>query len=100
MRILLQLAVILAAIGAPPAFAADADGLALSQACTSCHGLEGKGDGAIPALAGQPRDKLVSLMTAFRDQPGDATIMNRLMRGYTDAEIAALADYFSNVSSK
>jgi cytochrome c553 len=40
----------------------------------------------------------VAQLKAFRSQVADATIMNRLARSYNDAEIDALADYFSSVS--
>jgi len=100
MQVLLRLAVVLAAIGAAPALAAEADGHSLSQACTSCHGVDGRSAGAIPALAGRPKDELVSLMLAFREEGSQATIMNRVVRGYSDDELTALADYFSSVSSK
>lgn len=89
---------LLMGLAVAPAFGAEPDGRSLSQACTSCHGLEGNSPGAIPALAGRPTDELSSLMLSFRDKPSDATIMNRLMKGYGDEEIAALAAYFNSVS--
>ena len=100
MQVLLRLTVLLAALGAVPAMAAGPDGEALSQACTSCHGIDGTSPGAMPALAGRPKDELISLMLAFREEGSEATIMNRIVRGYTNDELAALAAYFSNVDVK
>jgi len=94
---LLAAAMVLTA-GLSPVFAADPPtGEQLSNGCTACHGIEGRGGSAIPALAGKPADDLVAQLHAFRDQKGDATIMNRIARGFTDDEIQALATYFSSI---
>lgn len=77
-------------------------GWALSQACTSCHGIEGRGGGAIPALAGRPAPDLRALLQDLRrdDAAMDAgaTIMPRLLRGYDHAQLEALAAYFAQVA--
>jgi len=80
-----------AAVGAAP----DAEGLA--DAYTSCHGIGGHSQGYIPSLAGIERATLLRELQSYRAQTGPATttIMNRIARTYTDAELAALADYFS-----
>ncbi|MDB5586316.1 MAG: cytochrome c subunit of flavocytochrome c sulfide dehydrogenase [Devosia sp.] len=86
-------------LGALPASAQETSpGGQLAQACTSCHGLQGRSLGAVPSLAGRPAADLVALLKTFRDAPNEATIMNRITRGYTDDEIAALAAYFSAMS--
>lgn len=74
------------------------DGARLANACTSCHGLEGRSVGATPALAGQGEDELLAKLRAFKDGTAEGTIMPRLIRGYTDEELAALAAYFSSVT--
>lgn len=99
MRHLVLPMALLAGLAFSTAGVAAADGKALSQACTSCHGVGGISQGDIPSLGGRPADELAQLMTAFRDGKGDSTIMGRLMRGYSDDEIAALADYFSTAST-
>jgi len=71
----------------------------LAEACSSCHGIDGRSTGAIPPLAGQDRDTLIAKLTDFRDTENGQTIMTRLARGYSDAEIAALADYFSSLEA-
>jgi len=81
-----------------PGFAADnAEGARLANACTSCHGLDGRSVGAAPVLAGQGEEDLLVKLKAFKDGTAYATIMNRLARGYTDEELAALAAYFASV---
>jgi cytochrome c553 len=72
------------------------DGEALADACTSCHGIRGRSRGYIPPLEGARRADLMRQLLAFRAQSGQATIMNRIARAYTDAELEELADYFSS----
>jgi cytochrome c553 len=45
----------------------------------------------MPALAGQPAADLAAKLTAFRDGAEPSTIMQRLVKPLTDAEIAELA---------
>ena len=102
MYIRLVLWIVLAMALASPSLAiADeaVNGERLADACSSCHGLGGHGGGAIPAIAGRDPEDFVAQMLAFREQKAPATIMNRLARGYTDEEIAALADYFSGLET-
>jgi cytochrome c553 len=71
----------------------------LAGSCANCHGPNGVSPGDIPSIAGAPYDVLKAQLEAFRaGEPADATIMPRLMRAYSDAEIDALARWFSEVS--
>ncbi len=70
---------------------------AIALACASCHGPNGAGQGSIPPIAGHDRAAFVQSWAAFRANERPATIMNRIARGYTDAEVAELADYFSSL---
>jgi len=73
-----------------------AEAALLASSCFNCHGPEGAGEGAMPAIAGLPAEQLVAMLNAFKanEIPG-ATVMGRLARGYDDAEIAAIAAYFA-----
>lgn len=68
-----------------------------AQGCLGCHGPDGRGAGGAPGIAGRGREELVAAMAAFRANERPATIMNRIARGYTDAEVAAMADHFAAV---
>lgn len=72
----------------------------LAGTCFNCHGTEGRSPGAIPSIAGRPEAALRAQLLAFKSEspPAATTVMNRLAKGYTDAEIDALARYFSRVS--
>ncbi len=69
--------------------------LLTAQACLGCHGPGAIGQTPIAGLAGRPAADLVAAMTEFRANQRPGTIMGRIARGYTDAEIAALAAHFA-----
>lgn len=81
--------------------AAAADGAKLYASCAGCHGTGGAGVGqALPVLAGQPREALVASLRAFKDGSRPATIMQQIVKGYSDAEIEAIAAYLASKKSK
>ena len=68
----------------------------LAATCANCHGTDGRSvTKEVPALAGQPKDFLVSQMKAFQEGKRPATVMHQLAKGYTDAQIDLLAGYLS-----
>ena len=81
------------ALAVPTAAAAQAP--LAAQGCLGCHGANGAGAAAIPGLAGRTAAELSAAMRAFRANERPGTIMGRIARGYTDAEIAALAAHFA-----
>jgi sulfide dehydrogenase cytochrome subunit len=74
---------------------AENEGRYIAANCANCHGTTGKSAGAMPSLAGQPKAYLVEQMRAFRDGKRPATIMHQIAKGYTDAQIDAVAEHFS-----
>ena len=68
----------------------------LAAPCAICHGTEGRAvtKDVVP-LAGLPREHIASQMRAFRDGQRPATVMHQIAKGYTDAQIDALAAWFS-----
>ena len=78
------------------ALAQDANTLRLLAAnCANCHGTDGKSQGGVPTLAGQSKSKLSQDLQEFKAGKRPATIMHQIAKGYTDAEIDALAGYFA-----
>jgi cytochrome subunit of sulfide dehydrogenase len=65
--------------------------------CANCHGSEGRTveNSAVPPLAGLPRDYLIQQMQAYKDGSRKATVMHQISKGFSDAQIASFADYFS-----
>lgn len=90
---LLALLFVIASAGsAGPAHAQTPDARALAAGCASCH----QPDQAIPRpLAGQARDALVAKLRAFRDGTASGTVMPQLAKGYTPAQLEAVAAYFA-----
>jgi len=77
---------------AATAHVADEDVRALAAGCASCHRASER---IPPALAGQPREALVEKLRAFRDGTRDGTVMPQLARGYTPAQLDAVAAWFA-----
>ena len=82
---------------APAAFGQDSSARNLASGCAICHGTDGRAvtKDVIP-LAGLPSQHIASQMRAFRDGQRPATVMHQIAKGYTDAQIDALAAWFSS----
>jgi cytochrome c553 len=76
-------------------------GLVLAQqVCSNCHGVDGNPKSpAFPRLAGQQSVYLVNQLTNFRahqrSDPAGTEYMWGISHHLTDAQISAIADYFS-----
>ena len=82
---------------APMAFGQDSAARNLASGCAICHGTDGHAvTKEVIALAGLPREHIVTQMRAFRDGQRPATVMHQIAKGYTDAQIDALAAWFSS----
>jgi cytochrome c553 len=84
----------------PPVFAASnltPNGIrALAANCAACHGTNGNSvGGAIPGLAAMNKEYFLIQIKAFKEGKREATVMHQIAKGYSEAEIAALGDYFS-----
>jgi cytochrome subunit of sulfide dehydrogenase len=86
-----------------PAIVLAQDGRAardLAAACANCHGTNGASVQGMPYLAGQSRDYIVERMREFKTGKRPSTVMHQIARGYTDAQIEAMASYFSAQKGK
>jgi len=86
----------------PPGFAAsnltDKGVRDMAFNCAACHGTNGRPvppGSAVPELAGRPAAEIAQAMRQLKEGKRPATLMHQIAKGYSDAEIAALADYFS-----
>ena len=80
------------------ALAADidhAEPAVLAASCANCHGPGGASPGSIPSITNLDAAALAERLRDFRSGAIEGTVMNRIAKGYTDAEIDALAQYFS-----
>lgn len=89
---------------APPSFAApnltEKGVRALAASCAICHGTDGRAapGSIVPGLAGRSKQELTQILAQFRDGTRPATIMHQIVKGYGDAEVDAMANYFSRQS--
>jgi cytochrome subunit of sulfide dehydrogenase len=78
------------------ASAAGPNAAMLSNACAGCHGTHGGSAGmTMPSLAGQSKTAIVEAMKKFKNGERPSTVMGRLAKGYSDAEIDLMGDFFS-----
>ncbi len=82
---------------APGGALADTSGRNLALSCFSCHGPAGRSPDAIPAIHGKSRAFIAEQMLSFRDGKRKNTVMTRIAKGYSDAEIRALAGYLAGL---
>ena len=82
-----------------PASAQDpASGRSLAATCFTCHGTDGNSAGGVPpSLAGRASSELLQTMKDFQAGKRPASIMHQHARGYTDAQLQAIAAYFGSV---
>ena len=67
----------------------------LAATCANCHGTNGVSAGGNESLAGRPKEDIVKTMQDFKAGRKPATIMHQLSKGFSDAQIEAIAAYFS-----
>jgi cytochrome c553 len=71
---------------------------ALAATCFTCHGTDGRSvNGVPPSLAGQSSAYLLAQLKAFKEGKRSATIMHQQTQGYSDAQLAQIADYFAAI---
>ncbi len=76
---------------AAPAAAQNASAQLLTVSCSGCHGPGGRSPGAMPSIYGRTAPAIADALRDFRDGKRPSTVMVRFAKGYTDAEIEAVA---------
>jgi cytochrome subunit of sulfide dehydrogenase len=86
-------AVILASIASPASAAPAAP--AGASSCTGCHAANPGVDSPIPRLNGRGAAETAAQMREFKTGQRKGTVMERLAKGYSDAEIQAIAEWYA-----
>ncbi|CAK0764883.1 Cytochrome subunit of sulfide dehydrogenase [Gammaproteobacteria bacterium] len=74
-------------------------GAMLANNCTGCHGSDGVSNGpSIPSIGGLNEEYFVGIMNAYKDGTAYSTIMGRLVKGYSEDEIKAMANFYAKKS--
>lgn len=68
-------------------------GEALSASCSGCH--SGESDTAMGPLEGRSASALASAMNFYRTDADGTTVMHRIARGYSEADVEAISSYLS-----
>ncbi len=70
----------------------------ISLTCYACHGTNGASAGPIqPTIGGQQSKYMFDTLKRYQSGERPSTVMGRLMQGYSDDEIKAIADHFSKL---
>lgn len=70
------------------------------DACFTCHGMEGEGDGLAPRLAGQSAGYLLKQMEDYAARWRDHPEMTAIARRLGDGDRIVVADYYANLESR
>jgi sulfide dehydrogenase cytochrome subunit len=73
-------------------------GYALAAPCLACHGPLRSHPGT-PALHALSETQIIEALQAFRADHRPSSIMGRIARGYSDAEIALIARTWPKIAS-
>ena len=92
MRMKLVVATIASLLLATVAHAAEAP--AGASACSGCH-PGSAAENAPPRLIGMKAEDMKAAMQAFRSGSRSATVMDRIAKGFTETEVAAIANWYA-----
>ena len=71
-----------------------ADVALLAASCSGCHAKSLPNDD-FPQIYGRPASEIREAMLAYRSDEVSGTVMNRIAKGYSEAEIDAMAQYLA-----
>jgi len=66
-----------------------------AASCTGCHAAKAGVQSPVPPLAGRSAADTVAQMQAFRTGQRPATVMDRVAKGFSEAETQAIADWYA-----
>ena len=95
----LAIACAFTALGMQPVYAQDYKARSWAASCAACHGTNGRSESDVPSIAGRSKADLYAILKEFKeDKRKTATIMHQHAKGYTDAQLERIAEYFSQQS--
>lgn len=83
-----------ALMAAPSARAMDAISVA-ADSCAGCHGTDGRSLGTMPAFHEKKPAELKQILREYKSGKREATIMDRIVKGYSEAQLDAMVDYYT-----
>jgi len=67
-----------------------------AAACSGCHPSSPRVTSPVVRLAGRDRAEIIKAMQDFRSGARAGTVMDRIAKGFTDAEIQAIAAWYAS----
>lgn len=67
----------------------------MAASCAACHGTNGHSVGGAPMLAGLEKSYFIKQMQDMKSGTRPTTVMSKHAKGYSDAEVEQLANFFA-----
>lgn len=67
----------------------------MAAACAGCHGTGGHSKGLIPSFGGKDAAMITKLLLDYKTGAREATIMDRIVKGYSDDDLAKIAAFYA-----
>jgi len=77
------------------AVAQAADAPAGAASCSGCHAGNARVDTPVPPLAGRSASDIATAMAEYKSGTRKGTIMDRIAKGFSDAETQAIAAWYA-----
>ncbi len=85
---------------APAAVHAADDISVIVDACAGCHGTDARSPGEMPGFSDKTAEKIAKVMLEYKSGEKEATIMDRVVKGYSEAQLQAIAEEFAARNSR
>jgi cytochrome c553 len=69
----------------------------MASNCFACHGPQGRSRGTIPSLHNLTADYMTTTLKQFKSGERPSTVMGRHAKGYSDAQLAAIAKHIAGL---
>ena len=66
-----------------------------ASSCSGCHSTGASVQTPVPRLIGRPAAEIVAAMQGFRTGQRPGTVMDRIAKGFSEAETVALAAWYA-----
>jgi sulfide dehydrogenase cytochrome subunit len=78
-----------------PAIGTAADAPPGASSCSGCHPASASVQTPVARLIGRPAENIIEVTRMFRTGQRPATVMDRIVKGFSESEIAAIAAWYA-----